>query len=70
MSSGVEVILSAWRVWGVSREEQILPPGLLTLTHAWGLVMTPGNYWEGPQGQLSRGQESFLCSLWENPSLE
>ena len=59
MSSGVEVTLSAWRVWGVSREDQILPPGLLTLIHAWRLVTTPGNYWEGPQGQLSRGQGEF-----------
>ena len=44
MSSGAEVTLPAWRVWGVSREEQILPPVLITLTHAWGLVTTPGNY--------------------------
>ena len=44
MSSGAEVTLSAWRVWGVSREEQILPTGLLTLIHAWRLVATPGNY--------------------------
>ena len=36
-----------------------LTPVLITLTHAWGLVMTPGNYWEGPQGQLSRGQGEF-----------
>ena len=59
MSSGAEVTLSSWRVWGVSREEQILPPGFLTLINAWGLVTTPGNYWEGPQGQLSRGQGEF-----------
>ena len=46
MSSGAEVTLSAWRVWGVSREEQIPPPVLITLTliHDWGLVTTPGNY--------------------------
>ena len=41
MSSGAEVTLSAWRVGGVSREEQILPPVFLTLIHAWGLVTTP-----------------------------
>ena len=29
--------MSAWRVWGVSSEGQILPPMLITLTHAWGL---------------------------------
>ena len=40
--------------WG-----QILPPVLLTLIHAWGLVTTPGNYWEGPCEQLSRGQGEF-----------
>ena len=44
MSSGAEVTLSAWRVWGVSSEGQILPPGLVTLTHAWGLGTSPGSY--------------------------
>ena len=67
MSSGAEVTLPAWRVWGVSREEQIPPPVLLTLTHAWGLVTTPGNYWEGPQGQLSRGQGEFSVFPVEEP---
>ena len=40
--------------WG-----QILPPVLVPLTHAWGLVTTPGNYLEGPRKQLSRGQGEF-----------
>ena len=40
--------------WG-----QILPPVLVPLTHTWGLVTTPGSYWEGPHGQLSRGQGEF-----------
>ena len=44
MSSGAEMTLSAWRVWDVSSEGQILPPVLITLTHAWGLLTTPGNY--------------------------
>ena len=44
MSSGAEVTLSAWRISGVSSEGQILPPVLVTLTHAWGLLTTPGNY--------------------------
>ena len=44
MSSGAEVTLTAWRVWGVSSGGQILPPVLVTLTHAWGLLTTPGNY--------------------------
>ena len=44
MSSGAEVTLSAWRVWDVSSEGQILPPVLITLTHVCGLMTTPGNY--------------------------
>ena len=44
MSSGAEVTLSAWRVWDVSSEGQILRPVLVTLTHTWGLLTTPGNY--------------------------
>ena len=44
MSSEAEVTLSAWRVWGVSSGGQILPPVLVTLTHTWGLLTTPGNY--------------------------